>query len=415
MIPLQTIMNQFGGGYFPARQGYGVYQNPSRPTISQNQSFREPWSQIPQPTMTIPVTTSHSGIISPTSASHAGDWSTTSASHVEDQQLVVAGHVGGTNIVTASHTTHTSPTYVIHVGDSSSTSTSDVEGSSPTSASHVGHSSPISASHVGYFLLASAIHAGSMSPTTAIHVGGIHMIEKPKRIRCKPKFLCRICKGYHLTCLCPAIFVVQEVCSLPGVPSGSESSLDSNLSLYDIVVMWMQSSADTTLIFWGDASLDLVFSHLVQPTVMLMQSSTDTTPIFGGDASLDLVVSHPIQPMVEEVVMLMQSSTNPTLLLESENPKGVTFSMQSSINLTLILEGDASFNHVLIISSHVYSQQGSILLSLRMIPPSPRVVSFDWNDLVESQLPSSTPFQIRGILRYIVDKVTSASILSSST
>jgi hypothetical protein len=31
------------------------------------------------------------------------------------------------------------------------------------------------------------------------------------------------------------------------------------------------------------------------------------------------------------------------------------------------------------------------------------------------QIPSSTPFQIRGVLRYIIEKVTSASILSSST
>jgi hypothetical protein len=43
------------------------------------------------------------------------------------------------------------------------------------------------------------------------------------------------------------------------------------------------------------------------------------------------------------------------------------------------------------------------------------VVFFDWNDLVEPQLPSCTPFQIRGILRYIVDKLTSAIIFSSST
>jgi hypothetical protein len=43
------------------------------------------------------------------------------------------------------------------------------------------------------------------------------------------------------------------------------------------------------------------------------------------------------------------------------------------------------------------------------------VASFDWNNLVETRLPSSTPFHIRGILRYIVDKVTSASILSSLT
>jgi hypothetical protein len=149
-----------------------------------------------------------------------------------------------------------------------------------------------------------------MSPATASHVGGIHTIEKPRRIRCKPKFLCRLCKGDHLTRLCPATVVVQEAWSFPGGPSGSESSLvsqHSSPSLVDTVVMPMQYSADTTLILGGDASLDLVVSHPVQPMVVSMQSSTDTTPIFGGDASLDLVVSHPIQPMVEEVVMPMQS------------------------------------------------------------------------------------------------------------
>jgi hypothetical protein len=49
------------------------------------------------------------------------------------------------------------------------------------------------------------------------------------------------------------------------------------------------------------------------------------------------------------------------------------------------------------------------------------MVSFDWNDLVEPHLPSSTPFQIRAkvnsknIYQCIVDKGASASILSSST
>jgi hypothetical protein len=57
-----------------------------------------------------------------------------------------------------------------------------------------------------------------------------------------------------------------------------------------------------------------------------------------------------------------------------------------------------------------------------MLPPSPRMVSFDWNDLVEPHLPSSAPFQItvlvesmlKGIRRCIVDEGSSASILSSS-
>jgi hypothetical protein len=60
------------------------------------------------------------------------------------------------------------------------------------------------------------------------------------------------------------------------------------------------------------------------------------------------------------------------------------------------------------------------LLASSTPPPSPRMVSFDWNDLVESCLPSSTPFQIRvevnsnNIYRCIVDEGASTSILSSS-
>jgi hypothetical protein len=89
--------------------------------------------------------------------------------------------------------------------------------------------------------------------------------------------------------------------------------------------------------------------------------------------------------------------------------------MQYSVNLALLLGGDASFDHVLSIYSSAPSAQGSIPPFPSTLHPSPRMVSFDWNDLVEPQIPSSTPFQIRGILLYIVEKVTSASILSSLT
>jgi hypothetical protein len=94
--------------------------------------------------------------------------------------------------------------------------------------------------------------------------------------------------------------------------------------------------------------------------------------------------------------MSMQSSVDPTLLLESDKSKEVTLSMQYSTNPTLLLGGDASFDHVLSISSSVPSEQGGIPLSLSTLPPSPRMVSFDWNDLVEPHLPSSAPFQIMG-------------------
>jgi hypothetical protein len=88
--------------------------------------------------------------------------------------------------------------------------------------------------------------------------------------------------------------------------------------------------------------------------------------------------------------------------------------MPSSVNPTLLLGSDASFDHVLSISSFVTSKQGSIPLSPSTLLPSPRMVSFDWNDLVDPRLPSSAPFQIRVVLRYIIDEGSFASILSSS-
>jgi hypothetical protein len=98
--------------------------------------------------------------------------------------------------------------------------------------------------------------------------------------------------------------------------------------------------------------------------------------------SLDLVVSHPIQPILEEVVMPMKTSINPTLLLNSDKSKEVALSMQFLANPTLLLGGDVSLDHVLIISSFVPYAQGSIPLSSSTLHPSPRVVSFDWNDLI---------------------------------
>jgi hypothetical protein len=66
------------------------------------------------------------------------------------------------------------------------------------------------------------------------------------------------------------------------------------------VVVSMQYLIDTSPIFWGDASLDLVVSHLVQPNLVVsMQSLIDNTPIFWGDAFLELVFLCPIQPIIE--------------------------------------------------------------------------------------------------------------------
>jgi hypothetical protein len=172
MIPLQTFMD-LGRGYYPARQGQGVDQDPSWPVISQNQSFLGPWSQMPQPIV----------IASPTVASHAG----------------------GTTVVSMSHTDITSSTPISHVRESS-----------PTFVHHVGDEPPTSVDH-----------AERMSLAIVSDAKGIPMIEKPRHIGCKPKFLCRLYKGGHLTRSCPTTVVVEELQSLFDNPSGSESSLVS--------------------------------------------------------------------------------------------------------------------------------------------------------------------------------------------
>jgi hypothetical protein len=117
----------------------------------------------------------------------------------------------------------------------------------------------------------------------------------------------------------------------------------------------------------------------------------------------------------------MQSSVDPTLLLESVESTKVVMMLQSSADPTLMLESDVSNDYVFSISSSVLSKQGGISLSLRTPPPSPWMVSFDWNDLVEPHLPSYTPFQMRvevnsnNIYLCIIYEGASTSILSSST
>jgi hypothetical protein len=200
---------------------------------------------------------------------------------------------------------------------------------------------------------------------------------------------------------------------------------------------------------------------LVDEVVMPMESSANPTPLLGVDVPSDHVVLLPIQPLVEEVVEPMKSSVNPTLLLESVESTKVVTSMQSSTDSTLLLESvestkvvtlkqssfdpillfksvestkvvtamqssidptllleivestklvmsmqylvdptllrgsDVSIDYAFSISNSVLSNQGGIPLTSSTPPPSLRMVSFYWNDLVEPCVPSSGPFEIR--------------------
>jgi hypothetical protein len=260
-----------------------------------------------------------------------------------------------------------------------------------------------------------ACHVGDKQPTTVNHAGGIDSVQKPRQIGRKPKFPCNISKGDHLTHLCPSVLKVQRLWSLSASSFDSESSEVSTKSIQPLVekvVVPMQYLVNPTPILGGEVPLYHVFSQTIQPVVeklvTSMQYSVNPTPILRGEVPLDHVVSQPIQPVVEKVVTPMKSLSNPTPILGGEVPldhvvsqpiqpvvEKVVTPMQSLIDPTLLLESDVSTDYVFSISSSLLSEQGGIPLASSTPPPSPRMVSFEWNDLVEPILPSSAPFQIR--------------------
>jgi len=185
------------------------------------------------------ATASHTRGISLVTASHTSNSSSTSASHVEDYPLASASHAGGTSLVTTSHASNSSSTSANHVGDEPLSATSHDGG-----MSHASKESPSSASHV------------QDSPqTTTGHVGRLEVDKKLGRRSFKPNFPCKICKGYHLTHLCPSIPEVQRIWSESKSSSTPRSDMVSHQShqpLVDNVVEPVQSLADYTPLSRGE-------------------------------------------------------------------------------------------------------------------------------------------------------------------
>jgi hypothetical protein len=216
-------------------------------------------------------------------------------------------------------------------------------------------------------------------------------------------------------------------------PADSTRLLRGEVPLCLVVSQSMQSSADPTLLLRGEVPLDYAISHpmqsLVEKVVTSSQSSVDPTLFSESVKSTKVVMS--LQSLVDptlllesvkstKVVMLLQYSVDPTLLLNIVESTKVVMPMPSSVDPTPLLESEVSTDYVFRISSSVLLEQGAIPLASRTPPTSPRMVSFDWNDLVEPHPPSSAPFQISvevnstNIYQCIVDEGASTSILSSS-
>jgi len=126
--------------------------------------------------------------------------------------------------------------------------------------SHVEDKQPTTASHVGGISLVTTSHIGQKSPASASHAGDFDMIEKPIHIGRNPNFSCKFFMGYHLTHLCSAIFVIRRAWLFSKIPSTYESSLVSQQSI----------------------------QSLVDEVVVSMQSSVNPTLLFESDKSTKL-------------------------------------------------------------------------------------------------------------------------------
>jgi hypothetical protein len=102
--------------------------------------------------------------------------------------------------------------------------------------------------------------------------------------------------------------------------------------------------------------------------------------------------------MVEEVVVSMQYSIDPTFLLESDKYKEAIMQMQFLVDPAILVMVLYLLCHVLRIYSTSPSKQERVLLFLSSLPPSLDKVPLDWDSLVGYPMPPPMSF----LGRYII-------------
>jgi hypothetical protein len=201
-----------------------------------------------------------------------------------------------------------------------------------------------------------------------------HDIVGKKKSRAK--FSCMLCKGSHLTHLCPhmeeALKLLEDmIVSQPQLPAAY-----CKLSLNQPVV---------------DGMINLV--------------PLSVSPV---DQVVNLVTS--LDEPVDQVVDSIPSSVNPTLLLESEtqavdlfppvdpilpleNRTQVVDWISPPVDPTLPLESKPNTAHVFLVDTKS-TMLGDIPPSPMEPPQSNEAIHFDWGVLTGPRLPSYIPFQI---------------------
>jgi hypothetical protein len=307
---------------------------------------------------------------------------------------------------------------------------------------------PTSVKHVGKQLV-TVNRTGS--------VDDVKITQTPR----KPKYPCRLCKGSHLLKDCPGLSKVIEAWSThprqpmssaseqhaDDLPSTSHDTVGKKKSRVKFPCMLCKGSHLTHLCPWMEEASKLLEDMTVpqpqlpaayrklslNPPVVDGMITPVPSPVNLVDHVVNMVTSL-VEP-VDQVVEPIPSSVNPTLSLESEtqvvdsfppvdpilpveNETQVVDLISSSVDPTLPLESKPDIAHIFLVDTDSVVSRG-VPPSPVGPPPSNEAIHFYWNVLTGPRLPSYTPFQItvqvcgRDVTKTLIDEGSSVSILSS--
>jgi hypothetical protein len=256
-------------------------------------------------------------------------------------------------------------------------------------------------------------HVDDTSSTSDVQVG-----KKKKTV----KFPCMLCKGNHYSHLCPRMDKAFSLLEKLQLPKGYRK-LPSDPSLVDGLINPVPSPVSPV-----DQVVNLVSSSIEPRTQVVDLVPSSINPALHQES--DTKAIDPISPSVDpisplrnvKVTDLVPSLVSPTLPLKSDKvvypSPPLVDPIQSSVNPTLLLESKPNISHVFLVNIDS-TMPGGIPPPPVEPPPSNEAILFDWGVLTRPRLPSHVPFQItvqvrgRGIPQTLIDEGASISILSS--
>jgi hypothetical protein len=302
-------------------------------------------------------------------------------------------------------------------------------------------------------------HVGKQ-PVTVNRAGSVDDVKITQTTR-KPKYPCRLCKGSHLLKDCPGLSKVIEAwstCPRQPMSLASEQHADDPPSTSHDTVGKKKSRVKFPCMLCKGSHLTHLCPHMDEASKLLEDMTVSqpqlpaayrklslNPPIVDGminpvplsvspvDQVVNLVTS--LDEPVDQVVDPIPSSVNSTLPLESEtqvvdpfppvdpilpleNETQVVDLISPSVDPTLPLESKSDTAHVFLVDTNSAVSRG-IPPSPMEPPPSNEAIRFDWDVLTGSRLPSYIPFQItvqvcgRDVTKTLIDEGSSVSILSS--